>query len=52
RELFRYHGFDVEQLIGVGYYPFPGRLASVLSRLDKTHSVYLTMKARKAARMI
>jgi len=51
RELFRYHGFDVEQLIGVGYYPFPGPLASVLSRLDKTHSVYLTMKARKSAKM-
>ena len=52
RELFRYHGFDVEQLIGVGYYPFPGPLASVLSRLDKTHSVYLTMKVRKAIKMI
>ena len=51
RDLFSYHGFDVEQLVGVGYYPFPAPLASVLSRLDKTHSVYLTMKARKSAKM-
>lgn len=50
-ELFSYHGFDVEQLIGVGYYPFPDPLASVLSRLDKAHSVYLTMKARKSGKM-
>jgi len=47
KELFKYHGFTVERMIGVGYYPFPGTMAAFLSRLDKIHSVYLTMKARK-----
>jgi len=47
RELFEYHGFEVEQIIGVGYYPFPGQIAAILSRLDRTHSAYITIKARK-----
>jgi len=47
RELFEYHGFAVEKMIGVGYYPFPGPLGAFLSKLDKAHSAYLTMKARK-----
>ena len=44
KELFQYHGFQVEKIVGASYYPFPAR---VLSRLDPRHSVYLTMKVRK-----
>ena len=47
KELFKYYGFTVEQLMGVGYYPFPGPMAAILSKYDKAHSVYLTMKVRK-----
>ena len=47
KELFKYYGFNVERMIGVGYYPFPGPVAAFLSKCDKNHSVYLTMKARK-----
>ncbi len=47
KELFEYYGFKVEMIVGVGFYPFPRTIASILSRIDGTHSVYLTMKARK-----
>lgn len=47
RELFQYHGFGVEKVVGVGYYPFTASIARLLSRLDPWHSAYLTMKARK-----
>lgn len=47
KELFQHHGFKVEKIISVGYYPFPTGIARLLSRLDPRHSVYLTMKVRK-----
>lgn len=47
KELFQYHGFEVEKIVCVGYYPFPVNIARVFSRLDPRHAVYLTVKARK-----
>ena len=47
RDLLKYHGFKVEKMVGVGYYPFPIRIARFLSWLDKRHAAYLTMKVRK-----
>jgi len=47
RELFEYYGFKVEKMVGVGYYPFLGIVSKFLSSIDKKHSVYLTMKAKK-----
>ena len=47
KQLFEYHGFKVEKIVGVGYYPFPIKIARLLSRLDKWHAAYLTMKVRK-----
>jgi len=47
KELFEYYGFKVEKLIPVGYYPFFGKLARFMSRLDSNHSVYLNIKVRK-----
>ena len=47
-ELFKYHKFEVESVIGVGYYPFPNFIARVLSKIDKNHAVYVTIKVRKA----
>ena len=48
KELFQYHGFRVEKIVGIGYHPFPVKIGRVLSRLDPRHSVCLTIKARKA----
>ncbi len=47
KELLQYNGFKVERTVGVGYYPFPGKIGRLFSRLDPRHSVYLTVKARK-----
>lgn len=47
KELFEYHGFEVEKIVGVGYYPFPNAVGRFLSWIDKKHAVYLTMKVRK-----
>lgn len=42
-EFFGVHGFEVIKSTGAGYYPFPALLGS----LDKTHSHYITILARK-----
>lgn len=47
KELLQYHGFKVEKIVSVGYYPFAGKVGRFFSRLDPRHSVYLTVKARK-----
>jgi len=47
KKLFEYYGFRIEKIIGVGYYPFPTRIARLLSQLDKRHAAYLTMKVRR-----
>ena len=47
KDLFEYHGFKVERIVGVGYYPFPVNVARILSRIDPRHAVCLTMKVRK-----
>lgn len=48
KELVQYHGFKVERIVGVGYYPFSVRVGRLISLLDPRHTVYLTVKARKA----
>jgi SAM-dependent methyltransferase len=45
--LMEYYGLRTEAIVGVGYYPFPSRLANRLAQLDKRHSAYLTLKVRK-----
>jgi SAM-dependent methyltransferase len=47
RELLAYHGFKIETYVGVGFYPFPNRIAKFLTWIDKRHAVYLTTKVRK-----
>jgi methionine biosynthesis protein MetW len=47
RDMFEYHGFDMKTLIGAGFYPFPHSISSFLTRLNKTHAAYITIKARK-----
>lgn len=43
RELFELHGFDVEELVGAGYYPLP----RIVARLDPRHSAFLTVRGRR-----
>jgi len=45
-EFFKHHGFTVEEVVGVGYYPFPTNIASFFLSIDKNHSVYTTLKIR------
>ena len=40
-ELGEYHGLEVVEHIGTGYYPFPPRLARRLARLDRRHAAFL-----------
>jgi methionine biosynthesis protein MetW len=47
RELFEFHGFNVERTVGVGYYPFPPKAARFLSRIDLRHAVFLTLRLKK-----
>jgi SAM-dependent methyltransferase len=46
-ELLECHRFKVEKSVGAGFYPLPIKLAKVMSRLDKRHSAYMTVKASK-----
>jgi SAM-dependent methyltransferase len=48
KQLFTLYGFEV-LIKGSGYYPWPIFLANVLQRIDKRHSAYLTVRARKGS---
>lgn len=43
KDIFKLHGFQVEEVLGAGYYPLP----SFLAKLDPTHAAFLTCKFRK-----
>lgn len=45
-KFFQHHGFIVESNTGVGYYPFSGALSKILSKVDKFHAAYTTIKIR------
>jgi SAM-dependent methyltransferase len=42
-------GFAIEKAYGFGYHPFPGAIAGALAKIDKSHSHYILIKARKPA---
>ena len=42
------HEFEVEKSIGSGFYPLPFPLARLLCKIDKRHSAYIIIKAKKA----
>jgi hypothetical protein len=46
RELFAAHGFEVVDVRGSGYHPFP----PALGRIDVAHAHFITIAARKPAR--
>lgn len=47
KEIFRKHGFVIEESFGFGYFPFPSIIARFLARLDPTHAAFPLIKARK-----
>ncbi|MBA7502448.1 putative S-adenosylmethionine-dependent methyltransferase [subsurface metagenome] len=48
RDLSKYHGFEVERLVGSGIYPFPRRISNFLSKIFTRYYTYLTVKMRPA----
>lgn len=40
-------GFEIEKIVGVGYFPFFGLISRILCRIDKRHSHLLIIKAKK-----
>lgn len=49
KELFEFHGFKVEKIAGVGYYPFPIKVARFFCHIDPIHSGILVIKVRKVS---
>lgn len=45
--LFEKYGFSVEEVRGVGFYPFPSILADFFARIDPWHAVDVVVKLRK-----
>lgn len=48
-EIMRVHGFQVEMVQGVGYYPLPAKLANRVAARDPRHAAYLTLRCVKFA---
>jgi len=46
-KLLTYHGFQVEKSIGTGFFPLPIRLARAFCKIDKSHAMRITVKAKK-----
>ncbi len=46
-ELSQAHGFVSTTLVGAGYFPLGGTVASALSTLDWRHAAFITVKAKK-----
>jgi ubiquinone/menaquinone biosynthesis C-methylase UbiE len=47
KEMMEAHGFIVEKVQGVGYYPLPSGAAKKAAALDPRHAAYLTLRCRK-----
>lgn len=47
QEIVKTHGFKVVRTQGIGYYPFPGRTARAMARIDPRHAAYLTVTCTK-----
>ena len=47
KEAFTEYSFNIEEMYGVGYFPFFGILSRFFAKLDIRHSHFLILKARK-----
>lgn len=48
-EMVQAHGFVVERIQGIGYYPLPAKAANRIARRDPRRAAYLTLRCRKPA---
>jgi methionine biosynthesis protein MetW len=46
-DLLKFYKFNINKVVGVGFYPFPQSLANIISKIDKIHCVYVIVKATK-----
>jgi SAM-dependent methyltransferase len=46
-DAYKEFGFEIERIIGVGYFPFGGWFSKFLANIDKKHAQFLIIKARK-----
>lgn len=46
-EFLEIYGFEVLNVTGIGYVPFPPRISKALAKADPTHSYFFTVVARK-----
>ncbi|MBN2167889.1 MAG: methyltransferase domain-containing protein [Actinobacteria bacterium] len=46
-EICEVNGLTVEKFLGVGYFPFTGRLADLLCRLDNRHAAFMSVRCVK-----
>ena len=46
-ELFQVYSFMIDKVLTAGYFPFPGLLSKILSKIDKRHSVFIAIKIMK-----
>lgn len=46
-DAYKEFGFKIENVVGVGYLPFFGKVARFLTKIDRRHSQFLVLKARK-----
>lgn len=47
KRMFEVYNFQVEKIVGAGYYPFPSILAKLLTKIDPFHTAFISLKARK-----
>jgi len=47
KDIFEVYKFKVEAVAGIGYLPFWGACANMLSHLDRRHALFLLIKVRK-----
>jgi len=50
KEMMAAHGFIIERIQGIGYYPLPSRVAARVAAADPRHAAYLTLRCRKPVR--
>ncbi len=44
---YKEYGFKIQAVVGIGYFPFFGVISKFLSNIDKRHSHFLILKAKK-----
>jgi ubiquinone/menaquinone biosynthesis C-methylase UbiE len=49
-DLLGFHGLEIDEARGIGFYPFRGGLAKQLARLDPSHAAYILVQGRKPKR--